>query len=303
MTILQLRLAVEAASKGSISSAADDLKISQPNASLAIKKLEKELGYTIFNRIGSMISTTEQGSLFLEHAQMVLSEEKAMRSLSNEKRISRLRIGVMNYGPMINAFIRFCGENQDTAYGDSSCINVSPEYGITLLRDRILDIVISLQLREMLPMSEKLCRDNRLTMKRLRQIPICVRVRKEHPLVVSGVLDGSTKALQHLSKYPYVQYRNMEQIPKVYTQTISVPYGCSYTISVDERDTRLKILNETDAYSAGCALPQRMLEEYNLISFPTGMEATLVSFIRQGEERLSTIERYFEILKEEIDRF
>ena len=45
MTLLQINLIVEAASKNSVSAAAQELGIAQSNASQTIKKLEEELGF------------------------------------------------------------------------------------------------------------------------------------------------------------------------------------------------------------------------------------------------------------------
>ena len=50
MTLQQLRYIVTVADKGTISSAAKDLFISQPSLTNAIKELEEEIQITIFNR-------------------------------------------------------------------------------------------------------------------------------------------------------------------------------------------------------------------------------------------------------------
>ena len=50
MNIQYLKYAVEVARIGSISRAAEELYIAQPNLSRAIKELEKDLGITIFDR-------------------------------------------------------------------------------------------------------------------------------------------------------------------------------------------------------------------------------------------------------------
>ena len=47
MTIQQLRTAMEAARTGSITQAAKNLYLSQPNASSMLRTLEQELGYEI----------------------------------------------------------------------------------------------------------------------------------------------------------------------------------------------------------------------------------------------------------------
>ena len=50
MNVLHMRYAVEVARLGSINKAADELFIAQPNLSRTIKKLEDDLGITIFDR-------------------------------------------------------------------------------------------------------------------------------------------------------------------------------------------------------------------------------------------------------------
>ena len=66
MTLLQINLIVEAASKNSVSAAAQELGIAQSNASQTIKKLEEELGFPIFRRTYNGIALTEEGHLFLK---------------------------------------------------------------------------------------------------------------------------------------------------------------------------------------------------------------------------------------------
>ena len=65
MNTLYFKYALEVERAGSISQAAQALYMAQPNLSKAIKDLEEELGYTIFNRTASGIKVTEKGEEFL----------------------------------------------------------------------------------------------------------------------------------------------------------------------------------------------------------------------------------------------
>ena len=56
MNILHLKYAVEVAKTRSISKAAENLYMGQPNLSRAIKELEESLGITIFRRTTKGIS-------------------------------------------------------------------------------------------------------------------------------------------------------------------------------------------------------------------------------------------------------
>lgn len=302
MTFQQLRLVLESADCGSISAAAEKLEISQPNASQSVKKLEDEVGFAIFRRMGSGITPTEQGYQFLEHARAILREDQAIRSIGSAERTTRLRVGVMNYSPAIEAFLRFLHEKKDSERGDLVCFNVSPEDGARLLKERSLDVIISLQIKEMMPLSEKQCRENRFTMTRHATIPICVRVSEDHPLYRSGALDGSPKGFEQLSQYPYVEYRHLSYMMQMYNDNATVPFGYRYKIFVDERDTRLRALKAANAFSVGCLVPKKRLERYGVVTIPVGAEATLVSYVRKGDENLPDIARYLEILTEEVEK-
>lgn len=302
MTLQQLRLVLESVRTGSISAAAEALGISQPNASLSIKKLEEELGYSVFRRVGGGVAPTPHGYRFIEHAQILLEEDKAIRAIGNEEELSRLRIGVMSVDAAVDAFVLFCSRRRDTVSGDYSCINTYPEAGAAMLTDGRLDVVVSAQLKEMLPLSEKVCLEHRFTMQKIAKLPICVLVRKGHPLVLSSELGQSAKSLKKLSSYPYVYDENLERFMNYYNQSAPVPFGCSRRILTDGRETCLRILRETDAYAVGPQLSQKKLDEYGLASFPTGVEATLVSYTRKSDESLTDISEYLSLLVEEVGK-
>ena len=79
--ILQLKYAVEVAKTGSISKAAQNLYMNQPNLSKAIRELESDLGITIFSRTAKGVIPTEQGNEFLSYARSILAQISEMESL------------------------------------------------------------------------------------------------------------------------------------------------------------------------------------------------------------------------------
>ncbi len=74
MNILHLKYAVEVERTRSITGAATNLYMSQPNLSRAIKELEESLGITIFKRTSKGIVTTTQGEEFLFQAKNILRQ-------------------------------------------------------------------------------------------------------------------------------------------------------------------------------------------------------------------------------------
>ncbi len=89
MNILHLKYAVEIEKTKSISKAAENLYMAQPNLSRAIKELEESIGITIFNRTSKGITVTDEGEEFLRYARRIIAqvdEVEAMYSRGGKKK-------------------------------------------------------------------------------------------------------------------------------------------------------------------------------------------------------------------------
>lgn len=83
--IMHLKYAVEVAKTGSISKAAHNLYLNQPQISKAIRELEASLDIVIFDRTPIGVFPTKQGIEFLTYAKNILLQIEAMESLSKPK--------------------------------------------------------------------------------------------------------------------------------------------------------------------------------------------------------------------------
>jgi LysR family hydrogen peroxide-inducible transcriptional activator len=82
MTLTELRYIVAVAKEKHFGRAAQVCFVSQPTLSVAVKKLEDELGVQIFNRHTGDISLTPQGRILIEQAHRVLDETKRFSEIA-----------------------------------------------------------------------------------------------------------------------------------------------------------------------------------------------------------------------------
>ncbi|PIX05052.1 MAG: LysR family transcriptional regulator, partial [Gallionellales bacterium CG_4_8_14_3_um_filter_54_18] len=105
MTLNELRFIVAVAQERNFRRAAEKAFISQPALSLAIQKLEEELGVKIFERGKSYVTPTPIGTAIVAQAQRVLEEAERIPALAAEGRnqlISPLRVGIIHsVGPYL----------------------------------------------------------------------------------------------------------------------------------------------------------------------------------------------------------
>jgi LysR family nitrogen assimilation transcriptional regulator len=76
----QLRTLIHVAELGSLSKAADRLRIAPPALSRQVRMLEEELGIELFTRHGRGMVLTEQGRDVLKHAMRISSELEEIRA-------------------------------------------------------------------------------------------------------------------------------------------------------------------------------------------------------------------------------
>lgn len=105
MTLTELQYIVVVAQERHFGRAAERVFVTQPALSLAIKKLEDELGTTIFERRRSRIELTPLGEQIIHQAQRVLEEAEHIKILAaqgKDQLNGRLRLGVIaTVGPYI----------------------------------------------------------------------------------------------------------------------------------------------------------------------------------------------------------
>ncbi|MDH4233616.1 MAG: hydrogen peroxide-inducible genes activator [Gallionella sp.] len=105
MTLNELRYVVAVAQERNFRRAAEKSFISQPALSLAIQKLEVELGVQIFERCKSEISITPIGAQIVEQAQRAMEEIGRIREIArqgNNQLAGTLRVGIIySVGPYL----------------------------------------------------------------------------------------------------------------------------------------------------------------------------------------------------------
>jgi LysR family hydrogen peroxide-inducible transcriptional activator len=105
MTLTELKYIVAVARARHFGHAAEACFVAQPTLSVAIKKLEDELGVTLFERGGSEVSVTPLGAQIVAQAERVLEQTAAIKELAKQNKdplSGPLRLGVIyTVGPYL----------------------------------------------------------------------------------------------------------------------------------------------------------------------------------------------------------
>jgi len=105
MTLNELRYVVAVARERHFGRAAEACCVSQPTLSLAVKKLEEELGVSLFERGSGEVSITEIGAAVVARAQRVLEEAEGVLAVARSGRdplVGPLRLGaIYTIGPYL----------------------------------------------------------------------------------------------------------------------------------------------------------------------------------------------------------
>lgn len=83
MKLEQIVYALEISRCGSISKAAKNLLLTQPNLSSSIKNLEDDIGFKIFQRLPRGVSVTTKGTQFLEYAESICKDVENINAIGS----------------------------------------------------------------------------------------------------------------------------------------------------------------------------------------------------------------------------
>lgn len=86
MDLRKLDIFRQVAAQGSFSRAAEQLHMAQPAVSIAVRKLEEELGLMLFDRSGHRISLTAEGRTLLQQAIAILEQVASLQATGSALR-------------------------------------------------------------------------------------------------------------------------------------------------------------------------------------------------------------------------
>ncbi len=136
LNFLHLKYIAEVERTGSITKAANNLFMGQPNLSKAIKELETETGITIFKRTARGVEPTKKGQVFLEQAKHILSTVQELERLYKPKNPNTFEfdISVPRASYITHAFTKFLE-------GFSNTQRISVNFRETSSSEAISDII------------------------------------------------------------------------------------------------------------------------------------------------------------------
>ena len=105
MELRQLEYFQMASRLKNITRAAQRLRVSQPNITVAIKKLEAELGVQLFDRSQKQLTLTPEGTVFLKRIELALRNiDEAVLEVNDYKQLQKgtIKIGIP---PMMGAYL------------------------------------------------------------------------------------------------------------------------------------------------------------------------------------------------------
>lgn len=179
MTFQQLQYLLAIQRTGSVSLAAKELFVTQSSVSIALASLESELNCRIFVRSTQGLTLTEEGKRVIGHAQRICESHRLLTSSVKPSK-PQLRIGIIEYAPARNAFLRLMEENRERS--DISFAAYAIAHYLNRLVRGDIDLAINLSFSQYDDQIMAEARKMKLSCEKLTSIPACIYIGKKHRL-------------------------------------------------------------------------------------------------------------------------
>lgn len=296
MNIQQIIYIVEINKYNSFSVAANSLFISQPRLSQAVKDLENELGFEIFdrNRKG-IIGPTLKGYEFIHSAKKVLRDFNSLKTFKEESS-KTFRLATTLIPQAQQSFINLACNHADDKYINfdmffcgcfESCDKVkNSNYNLGVVT------IIEQQMHEWKQYFES----NNLEYEELYHCPFYITVHKNSPL---AKFDSIRK--EQLNEYVYVT----EKCTKMNDLTIQVyslfdSLFANSRITVSNTDIMYSLVKEIKAFTLDSfPLAEETRKKYNLVSVPFDNELEVyIGYIYNQHMHMNSLTKeYINIIK------
>ena len=298
MNIQQLRYVVAIANSGTFREAAEKMYVSQPSLSIAVRDLEKELGFKIFRRTSSGTFLTRRGMEFYEKAQEVVKGFDVFQNqyASPEEEKKEFSISGQHYDflpPLMTEFSTRYPENKNFRIFESTTVQIldevaqgHSELGIIYLNRQNTKGIMQ--------------RVDKLGLEVVDLIPFQTHIylREGHPLAKKKKL-----VMEDLAQLPTVRFTQEKDEYLYYSENFVDTSSSSQMFNVTDRATLNGILERTDAYATGSGfLDSQSVNGITVIPLEDNLDNKMV-YVKREEVDLSPVaEKFVEVMVEYFDQ-
>lgn len=289
MNIQQLRYVVAIANSGTFREAANKLFVSQPSLSVAVKDLEKELGFDIFKRTTTGAVLTSQGMVFYEKSlELVKNFDMFENQYSHHKEHGQKQFSIASQHydflpPLMTEYSRQFPEHKDMRIFESTTVQILDEVaqgyselGIIYLNQQNTKGIIQKM--------DKLG----LEYEELISFQTHIYLKKTHALC-----EKSELTMQDLVGLPTVRFTQEKDAYLYYSENLIDTTDSSQIFNVTDRATLNGILERTDAYATGSGfLDSESVNGIKVIPLKDAHDNKMVYVKRRGVT-LSTCAHHF----------
>lgn len=301
MTIQQLEYILEVNRCGTIAQAAKNLYVTPACVGNAIRALEEELGFSLFDRGRHGVAPTPQGIRVLEHARTICEHQKLIVQSAQEVRTIRIETGLSTlfsdtFVRLMDEYrnrtdVRFCHlQNRSTDVSDDQ----SPA-------DRLLsfetEIFVDLIQGEgsQLTMRKRATRQKGLSFQLCGALPAAVYIGSGHPLYHKPDLQLSDLEQDCLIDTPKALLAKSGMIRR------KLGFSPARTMLASESRTRWDLVAAGHGFYFGAQLPNDQIGPHTLRCIPVpGFRYHLAAITNPVRPLAPEVQRYLELLNDKI---
>ena len=297
MTFVQLKYILTIAETKSLNKAAEQLYVSQPSLTNALKELEKEVGVTIFFRTGRGVTLTNDGVEFLTYAREIYREyEQLMQRYGDGGSYKKkFAVSTQHYSFSVKAFVDVAKKldmsNYELAIRETKSAEVIQE--VSTMKSEIGILYLNDFNRKVL---EKIFHESNLEFHPILECSIYVYMWKGHPLA-----DRDLITLEDLREYPCLSFEQGTYNSFYFAEEVLSTYEYKRLINANDRATLLNLMVGLNGYTlcSGIICEELNGSDYCAVKLDSDEVMTIGYLARKG----TTISKLGQKYLEEIAKY
>ena len=265
MNILHLKYAVEIANTKSISKAAENLYMGQPNLSRAMKELEESLGISIFKRTSKGITITPEGEEFLQYARRIVRQVDEVESMYKNGKIDKktFSVCVPRASYVANAFTAFSSQLSTDTPIEIIYSETNSMHTIRSVVNEEIDLGVIRYQTSFDRYFRSLFNEKKLVADTITEFSYQLLMSRRHPLAAREDIK-----LKELSDYIEISHSDsyVPSLPLIDVKKAELSEFVDKRIFVFERASQYELLERvTNTFMWVSPVSQSLLDKYGLI--------------------------------------